>query len=883
VSYTYTTSGATSNKGHPLHYRFNWGDGSQSTWSTSKSASHSWSSTGSKTVTVTARCQTHTDKTNTSDGLVVNVIHGGETISGTITDETISIAAKVEAWQNGSLVASVDTPDGSYSLSGLSAAEYAVRAYSEGYYAKVYEGEVMASASGIDIALESAPTILPSPVSPCDFWDQDGTYFHDNDPSDHIPELVQIGDVITAKDPDGVICGLAYVGDAGTGEGDYFIHVNGDDPNTTGIDEGASEGDTIIFFINGKKARVISGTPEWSSGGSRKVSLEGLPPCVEIDLGEGWNLVSFNVEPSDTGIATVLSSIDGLYTYVSGYKSSIEGGPGFETYVPGRPFNDLTQLDHYHGYWIKMSSVVTLEICGSSVAVTTPIELGEGWNLVSYLPSEAGAMPDVLSSVDGSYSYVSGYKSAIEGGPGFETYVPGRPFNDLTQLDHYHGYWIKMDSGGTLTYPILRYARGHASVPQPQTMSATVQAAPSLESILGSESISGQVSDGTQGIEGATVQAWQNDVKIKETTTSSDGSYELSGLEAGSYYVRAYKHDYYAKIIEDQKAPKSDVDIILESLPSIAVPGQINPCDFWSQNTTISSGIPIQIGDVVTAKDPGGKICGVTTVGDAGTGEGDYFIHVYGDDPNTPEDEGASAGDTIAFFVNKEYKCEQTGTWTAGSSIELDLHAPDYSLPVTLSAFYATMMEDKALIHWQTQTEQGNLGWDVYRSETKDGKYIKVNATKIAGAGTSAEPHTYQFVDDSVEPGNVYFYYLENIDFQGRRHRTHIIQVEMLTILGQIKYSALYPNFPNPFNPDTWIPFQLAFDSPVVIDIYNIKGKLVRRLDLGRKEAGYYLDRLSAAHWDGRSQTGERVASGIYFYKIKAGQFTATRRMVVVK
>jgi len=599
---------------------------------------------------------------------------------------------------------------------------------------------------------------------------------------------------------------------------------------------------------------------------------------VEINLGEDWNLVSFNVESSDSSIVAVLSSIDGLYSYVSGYKSSIEeGGPKWVTYDPDRPFNDLKQLDRYHGYWIKMESAGIIEITGSPGPVDTPIELGQNWNLVSYIPNQSGAMPDILNSINGLYSYVSGYKSSIEeGGPKWVTYDPDRPFNDLKQLDPYHGYWIKMDSAGTLTYP--------TSVPQPQALLVTVPSAPSQDkSVLGNEFISGIVSDGTSGIEGATVQAWQNDVKIKETTTVSSGSYELSGLEAGSYYLRAYKHDYYAKIIENQTAPQSDVEIVLESLPSIAVPGQINPCDFWSQNTTISSSLPIQIGDVVTAKEPDGVICGVTTVGDAGTGEGDYFIHVYGDDPNTPSDEGAEDGDTITFFINKEYETEQKGTWTSGSSIELDLHAPDYSLPVTLSAFYATMMEDKVVVEWQTQTEQSNLGWDIYRSSKKDGEYTKVNATKIAGAGTSTEPHTYQFVDENVEASNTYFYYLENIDFEGRRHKSHLIQVKMLTTLGKIKYSALYPNFPNPFNPDTWIPFQLSSDSPVVIDIYDINGKLVRKLDLGVKKAGYYLDKLSAAHWDGRSQTGERVASGIYLYTIKAGKFTATRRMVVVK
>ena len=80
VSYTYTTSGATSNLGHTVEYSFNWGDGTSSSWSTSKSASHSWSTTGSKTVTVTARCQAHTDKTNTSDPLTVTVRESSEEV-----------------------------------------------------------------------------------------------------------------------------------------------------------------------------------------------------------------------------------------------------------------------------------------------------------------------------------------------------------------------------------------------------------------------------------------------------------------------------------------------------------------------------------------------------------------------------------------------------------------------------------------------------------------------------------------------------------------------------------------------------------------------------------------------------------------------------------
>ena len=95
--------------------------------------------------------------------------------------------------------------------------------------------------------------------------------------------------------------------------------------------------------------------------------------------------------------------------------------------------------------------------------------------------------------------------------------------------------------------------------------------------------------------------------------------------------------------------------------------------------------------------------------------------------------------------------------------------------------------------------------------------------------------------------------------------------------------SALLPNYPNPFNPETWLPYELAEPAHVTISIYDGKGRLTRQLDVGPKAAGSYLARESAAYWDGRDNFGEVVANGIYFYHIQAGEFRATRRMVVVK
>ena len=95
--------------------------------------------------------------------------------------------------------------------------------------------------------------------------------------------------------------------------------------------------------------------------------------------------------------------------------------------------------------------------------------------------------------------------------------------------------------------------------------------------------------------------------------------------------------------------------------------------------------------------------------------------------------------------------------------------------------------------------------------------------------------------------------------------------------------TALLPNYPNPFNPETWIPYQLAKSAEVSISIYAVDGQLVRTLDLGHQPVGMYQGKSRAAHWDGRNAVGEPVASGVYFYTLTAGEFTATRKMLIKK
>ena len=95
--------------------------------------------------------------------------------------------------------------------------------------------------------------------------------------------------------------------------------------------------------------------------------------------------------------------------------------------------------------------------------------------------------------------------------------------------------------------------------------------------------------------------------------------------------------------------------------------------------------------------------------------------------------------------------------------------------------------------------------------------------------------------------------------------------------------TVLLANYPNPFNPETWIPYHLANPSDVQITIYDTRGSIIRRLELGHQHLGYYVTKNRAAYWDGRNDVGERVANGIYFYQLQADQLSFLRKMVILK
>ena len=110
-----------------------------------------------------------------------------------------------------------------------------------------------------------------------------------------------------------------------------------------------------------------------------------------------------------------------------------------------------------------------------------------------------------------------------------------------------------------------------------------------------------------------------------------------------------------------------------------------------------------------------------------------------------------------------------------------------------------------------------------------------------------------------------------------------LIYLQQLLATARPEKTQLFANYPNPFNPETWIPYELATDTDVRLTIYNTQGVVIRTLQLGHQSAGYYTDRDRAAYWDGRNSIGEQVASGLYFYQLETDTMSSLRKMVILK
>ncbi len=197
-------------------------------------------------------------------------------------------------------------------------------------------------------------------------------------------------------------------------------------------------------------------------------------------------------------------------------------------------------------------------------------------------------------------------------------------------------------------------------------------------------------------------------------------------------------------------------------------------------------------------------------------------------------------------------------------------YSPAGSLPVELTSFSAFVTNNSVMLSWTTATEINNSGFEIekaiYTQDYSTASWIKIGFTK--GEGTSTTIKNYTFND--TKPFNQKsLYRLKQIDFNGTFKYSNIIEVESVCL---DKY-YLHQNYPNPFNPSTTISYSIPNPSKVTVTVYDVLGKLVTTLVNQNQEAGNYSINFSA----------DNLSNGIYFYKIEAGSFSDTKKMMLLK
>jgi len=212
------------------------------------------------------------------------------------------------------------------------------------------------------------------------------------------------------------------------------------------------------------------------------------------------------------------------------------------------------------------------------------------------------------------------------------------------------------------------------------------------------------------------------------------------------------------------------------------------------------------------------------------------------------------------------------------TSIPIEIRAQRYEMRPP-SGIQVTPGEKLVTMRWEPDDNEFIEDYIITRQngsaeDWRDGEGVKLTIPQATGDNVS------EFVDRDVLEEVTYTYQLSVRFMSGAELRSQLFTVRTLPV---IKQTALMRCYPNPFNPEVWIPYDLAEEASVSVEIYSVSGQLVRTLDLGVQQRGRYASRDKAAYWDGLTQFGEKSASGVYFYVLKAGKFSASKKMVLIR
>jgi hypothetical protein len=178
-------------------------------------------------------------------------------------------------------------------------------------------------------------------------------------------------------------------------------------------------------------------------------------------------------------------------------------------------------------------------------------------------------------------------------------------------------------------------------------------------------------------------------------------------------------------------------------------------------------------------------------------------------------------------------------------------------------------------LSWRTESESNSSGFYVWRSQAEDGSYKRISTALIPSQGNGSAATEYRFLDKNVQEEKVYWYKIEEISTDGQSEFFGPLQIQGIPLPEEF---SLLPNYPNPFNPETTIRYELPETSEVTMKVYTLLGKEIRTLVNKIQNAGRYR-----VTWNGMDQDGRRVSSGIYFVRIQAGSFSQIRKMTFIQ
>lgn len=214
---------------------------------------------------------------------------------------------------------------------------------------------------------------------------------------------------------------------------------------------------------------------------------------------------------------------------------------------------------------------------------------------------------------------------------------------------------------------------------------------------------------------------------------------------------------------------------------------------------------------------------------------------------------------------------------------QLTVIGDDPELPVELSSFTAVVTaQDLVQINWITQSETNVSGYYVYRNTTNNLEFAQQVSPLVGATNTSQQQH-YTFVDQEVETGQTYYYWLQSRELSGETNfygPTNVVLTggsgpstpEIPTV------TKLHDAYPNPFRPSTNLSYSLKAPGTVRIEVYNLKGQLIWSTTQSHTQAGYFY-----STWNGKDMNGTPVSSGIYSYKMTSENYTSTKKVVLVK